>query len=259
MKTYRYKFLREGLKSENGNTKWTLGEWKKFKGKLKMCKKGFHCSVEPSDAFNYIKGEYLALVEVKGNSIVAKDKEVWSEMRIVKKCRWTKEDNLRFAVYCAEQVLDIYEEKHPTDKRPRRAIQAAKRYLKSPTKKNADAAYAAYVRAIAAAQDADTAGYVAYTADYANYAVHASDYTAYAARASAYAAAQDADTAGYVAYVAAYVARAADVDYATRMAYATHTATRASYYATYTSNYAGMTKKIQTYFRKIAKEKLKLK
>ena len=67
-----------------------------------------------------------------------------------------------YGVYAAEQVIDIFEKKYPDDDRPRKAIEAAKKCIKSPTKKNknaaADAAYAAYA---AAADDA------AYAAAYA--------------------------------------------------------------------------------------------
>ena len=75
-----------------------------------------------------------------------------------------KEDNIRYAIYSAEQVLDIFEKKYPGDKRPRKAIEAAKKYLKNPTEKNknsaADAANAAYT----AANAAYTAANAAYTA-----------------------------------------------------------------------------------------------
>lgn len=131
MKTRKlYKFLRTGMKSENGGTKWRLNKWNKFDGELEMCHAGFHCSVEPYDAFSFVQGEILAEVEVKGESIKEKDKEVWSEMRVVKVYKWTKKDSVRLAIYAAELVLKIYEDRYPNDKRPREAIEAAKRYLK---------------------------------------------------------------------------------------------------------------------------------
>ena len=54
-----------------------------------------------------------------------------------------KKQRIEWAIYAAELVIDIYEKQYPGDKRPREAIRAAKKYLKSPTKKNKDAAYAA--------------------------------------------------------------------------------------------------------------------
>jgi hypothetical protein len=66
----------------------------------------------------------------------------------------------QYAIFAAEQVIDIFEKKYPNDKRPREAIEAAKRVLKSPTAANKEKARAA---AAAAAADADAA-YAAYAA-----------------------------------------------------------------------------------------------
>jgi hypothetical protein len=103
----------------------------------------------------------------------------------------------RYAIYAAEQVIDIVEKEYPEDKRPREAIQAVKRYLKNPSKENkekcevVDAAswatakvatinnvatwYASWV-AIAAAWTvnmADVASRVKYTANAAIWAANA--------------------------------------------------------------------------------------
>lgn len=63
-------------------------------------------------------------------------------------------DKVKFAVYCAERVIDIYESKYECNK-ARLAIDAAKLFIKSPTEENKqkckDAAYAAYAAAYAAA------------------------------------------------------------------------------------------------------------
>jgi hypothetical protein len=79
----------------------------------------------------------------------------------------------------AERVLHIYENKYPTDDRPRKAIEAAR---------SGDAAAAAY----AAADAAYAAAYAAYAAAYA----------ADAAADAAYAAAYAADAAANAAYAA---------------------------------------------------------
>ena len=125
-----YKFLREGLKSDNGNEVWKIGKWKKHRGKLEMCKSGFHCSKRIYQAFSYIQGEILAEVEVRGKSIKREDKEVWSEMRIVRAWKWQKKDSVSLAIYCAELCLKNFEKVYPKDKRPRKAIEAAKLWLK---------------------------------------------------------------------------------------------------------------------------------
>ena len=52
-----------------------------------------------------------------------------------------------YAVYAAELVLPIYEEKYPDDKRPRKAIEAAKRCIDNPSKKNKEVAEAARLAA----------------------------------------------------------------------------------------------------------------
>jgi len=120
----------------------------------------------------------------------------------------SKMQKVQYAVFAAEQVIDIYEKKYPDDERPRKAIKAAKDYLKSPSKKTKAAAdAAACVAADVAAADAaacaaaDTAAYVADAA-----ACVAAAYAA--ACAAADTAAYVADAAYAVAYAAACVAAA---------------------------------------------------
>ena len=96
---------------------------------------------------------------------------------------------LSYAIFAAEQVIEIYEKRYPGNKKPRQAIEAAKAVLKNDTPKNRDAAYAA-------ADAADAYAYAAYAA-----AADAADAYAYAAYAAAYAA-----------YAAAYAADAAAAD-----------------------------------------------
>ena len=143
MTEIRYKFLRTGLRSDSGRIAWKKGEWKKHNGVLKMCQSGFHCSKTRYQAFSYIQGEILAKVEVKGKSIIQDDKEVWSEMRIVKTWRWTKRDSVALAIYSASLALPNYEREYPDDKRPRNAINAARKWLKTGSKKGLLAARSA--------------------------------------------------------------------------------------------------------------------
>jgi len=99
-----------------------------------------------------------------------------------------------YAVFAAEQVIAIYEKKHPDDKRPRLAIEAAKKCIENPSEENkkaaaADAAYAAAAAdAYAYAADAAAAAAAAYAA-----ADAAGDAYAAAAYAAAAYAAADAD------------------------------------------------------------------
>jgi len=116
------------------------------------------------------------------NRLVSKNPE-WGSWLI---CRlMNKKQAVQYAIFAAEQVIDIYEGKYPNDKRPRNAIEAAKAYLKHPcakTKADAEAA----VEAV----DAEAACAAAYTA-YAEAAdaACAAAYTAYAEAADAACAA----------------------------------------------------------------------
>lgn len=154
MKTLKYKFLRTGLKSENGEDRdWKIGKWRK-ESDIKICNSGFHCSDTPLQAFGYVRGEILAQVECKGESIIENDKSCWSEMKIVKAWHWTKEDSVALAIFAAEQVIDIYEKQYPNDDRPRKAIESAKAYLKDPSEKNKEASAVAWAAAWAATEAA---------------------------------------------------------------------------------------------------------
>ena len=151
---YRWKFLKEGMKSNSGNVQWKKRVWKHFNGTLEMCEAGFHCSKTIYQAFSYVQGEILAQVEVKGKSIVRNDKEVWESMRVVKTWKWQKKDSVAFAIYSANLVIGIYEKQYPNDNRPRKAIEAAKKWLKNPTEENRSAAESVAESAVWAAESA---------------------------------------------------------------------------------------------------------
>ena len=65
---------------------------------------------------------------------------------------------LAYAIYAAEQVIDIYEKKYPDKKKPREAINAARKVLENDSEENRKAAAAAASDAYAAA------AYAAYAA-----------------------------------------------------------------------------------------------
>lgn len=69
----------------------------------------------------------------------------------------------QYAIFSAESVLDIYEKRYPVDKRPRKAILAAKEYLADPSESNREklktARSAAYEAAVNAAYAYDAAFY----------------------------------------------------------------------------------------------------
>ena len=120
-----------------------------------------------------------------------------------------RENKIKYAIFAAEQVIDVYEKSFPNDNRPRNAVDAAREYLNNPTPARARAAAAAYAAAYAAparARAAAAAAYAAaYAADAAAYAADDADAAAYAAAAAAYAA--------YAAAAAAYAAAYAEMEH----------------------------------------------
>ena len=101
------------------------------------------------------------------NALIADDKHDDANWLIVR-CM-TKDQYVRYAIFAAEQVIDIFKKKYPEDNRPRTAIEKAKEYLQSKTKIGAaDDAYVAYVAAYAADAAADDADAAADDADAAH-------------------------------------------------------------------------------------------
>jgi len=190
-----YKTLLDGLKSTNGNCKWEVGKWKKVRGEVKLCNKGFHCSELILDAMSYVSPGVVAEVEVRGKSDIQEDKQAWSEMRLVKTWEWTKEDSVALAIYSAELVIKNFEKEFPDDKRPREAIKAAKKWLKNPTEENRSAAESAAWSARSAAWSAARSA--------ARSAAWSAGSAAGAARSAAWAARSAGSAAGSAARSAA--------------------------------------------------------
>lgn len=173
--TTRWKFLdlQDGkIRSRSGDKTWTIGKWSRARGEIEPCSNGFHCSPTIREAFGYVPGSVLAEVEVRGTSADHGDKSAHRDMRILRAWKFTKEDSVALAIFAAEQVVEIYEERYPGDLRPRKAIEAAKAYLENPTDATdaADAAYAAadaaaYTARAAARAAAEAAAEAAYAAD----------------------------------------------------------------------------------------------
>ncbi len=212
----RYKFLLTGMKSKSGHHFWKINEWYHVDS-IEICEKGFHCSKLIVDAQQYVPGEILALVEVKGEKVEQYDKECWSDMRVIKAYKWEQKDSVEEAIFCAELVLHIYEEKYPEDKRPINAIEAAKTWLKDTSEESRltavtmslHASHAAYDAAHTAAAAAAAAAAADAAAAAANAANAASAFTASTASTAASAAASAAAYAAYAAAYAAYTASSA--------------------------------------------------
>jgi hypothetical protein len=164
-------------------------EWLKEK---RACKEGFDWWKKHAEA-NVKK---LALRLVKENHF---DWANWMLTRI-----FDKTQNIKYAIFAAEQVVGIYEKDYPKDDRPRKAIEATKDYLK---KSNAKAAANAAANAAADAADAaadaavaNAANPAAYAADAAANAANVANVAADAADAAAKAA-NAANAADYAAEI----------------------------------------------------------
>ena len=121
---------------------------------------------------------------------------------------------IKWAVWSAEQVINIFEENYPGDDRPGAAINAAKSYLKNPSAANAANAAKAADYANAAAADAAGADAATNATNAAPNAAYAAANAANAAYAAAYANAPSANAANAAANAAngggaAYAARKA--------------------------------------------------
>ena len=116
-------------------------------------------------------------------ALVADNLWDWANWTIVR--LMSREQYLSYAIFTAEQVIDIFEARYPDDKRPRQAIEAARVCLQNDTQKNRKAASAAASDANAAASDAYAAASAAYAAAYA--AAYTAAYAAAAAASAAYA------------------------------------------------------------------------
>ena len=79
------------------------------------------------------------------------------------------DNKIRYAIFAAEQVLELFENATPGDLRPRKAIEAAKEYLKTKTAAAGYVAGAAGDAAGAAARAALAAGDAAWAAGDAAY------------------------------------------------------------------------------------------
>ena len=131
-------------------------------------------------------------------NITAEHRLDWANWVI---CRvFDKPNKVRYAIFAAEQVIYLFENKYPDDKRPRKAIDAAKAWLDNPSATYADSASsAAFAASAASASSAASAAYAvsaAYAASAASaasatYAVSAAseDSAAYAASAASAASA----------------------------------------------------------------------
>ena len=72
-----YKFIREDMKSKEGNCIWKLGEWK-HKDEIKLCEKGLHACRTPLQSLEYVYGDKWFIVEAKGKIEEKELNTAWS-------------------------------------------------------------------------------------------------------------------------------------------------------------------------------------
>ena len=223
-----YKLTEQNLTTYNNSMNWEINKTNKS-NKIKKCKDPQLCTDQVIHAYtnknlalllNPIHAHIVdpILFECEGEVVVSSwDKCGTFELTPLKRLqypRWYRDEGTRkdvqvlFAIYCAESVLSVYEEKYTDDSRPRKAIEAARNWLEFKT--DDAAANAAYY---AAAADADAAD-AAYAAAYAVNAAKAAANAAYYAAADAYAAAAAAHAARAAARAAAHAAHANAACYA---------------------------------------------
>ena len=160
--------------------------------KLEACEEGYVLFEEEHG------NSLVDIITLTENEIKRGDEERLTYMNwLIVRCMH-KEQYLQYAVFAAKKVLHLFENEHPDNKVPRKAIEAAEKCLKNPRGKDA-AHYVAKAMAKAAYLVADSA--------YTQYAVNDVAYAAYAAYAAANAAANK-DYSAYSAYAAHYAAKA---------------------------------------------------
>lgn len=175
--------------------KWRVGKWRTTRMPIAPCGRGFHASETPIDALWHVRGEILAIVDVRGDSILfSPTQQVWSQMIVRKAYCWTKRDGAELAIFATESVLNTFASRYPADSGPRKAVEAAKACLAHPRGAFATAAMAdAYAAYDAADYQDAVAANIAWAAIHTVSAACADDaYAAHAACAAyGYAAAVD--------------------------------------------------------------------
>ena len=78
------------------------------------------------------KNDLIGLEDIQFiKELMTANKLNWANWLIVRVMNYNQ--YVAYAIFAAEQVIDLYEKKYPEDKRPRQAIEAARRCLNSPS------------------------------------------------------------------------------------------------------------------------------
>ena len=139
------------LPVENPDGTWTPGEWMpEIQGDLEFCANGYHLT-DTEHLLDWLNASVYE-AEPSKEMLEGNDKIVCRSVRLLRKMHWSDRIARLFACDCAERVLPIYEKDYPKDKRPRQAIEVARRYAEG--KASDSELAAAWTAARAAAWDA---------------------------------------------------------------------------------------------------------
>jgi hypothetical protein len=136
--TRYFKILVNGCSCHGGSATWSLphddlpSDWMPeiAQSDLEMCECGYHV-VEIKDLLGWLKEDcQIFEVEIGVSHIDGDDKICCGKVRLLRQMAWSDSIARLFAADCAEHVLHLYEEKYPDEKRPRRAIEMARKFAR---------------------------------------------------------------------------------------------------------------------------------
>ena len=216
--TRYYKWMADGKPIYAAGSYAPPGEWQpRIEGELTACRRGYH--ILTWEQVPYWCGTELIEVEAQDVEIERDDKCVCRTWREVKRYRWSRDDMVAYAQWCASRAKKYAALASRTDATD--ATFAARSAAIYTTRAVADAAYAAYTARDTDATDATNAAraaaiyttraayaaadaYIAYAADVAD--------AADAAHAAVYAVRSTRDAAGYARDAAGYARVAAGME-----------------------------------------------
>ena len=149
-----YKWLTPDRTTTYQGVKWPkrVGVWTPNEPPA-LCASGWHLATFEGIGTHASDNAVLWIAEGRGENDKQNDKIAFTSARLVSEVgTLTQAIAVQWSIECAKRTLKHYEARYPTDKRARQAIQAAAKWMKNPTEKNASAASAAYSAAAGAAE-----------------------------------------------------------------------------------------------------------
>lgn len=128
-----FKWLREGRLGPHDDVKWPeVGEWIEAIGPIVDHKGGIRLCRE-RDLVHWLSAElYEAEADGERGDVedeIGRGNVIAQKVRLLRQVTtWNDKTARLFAYDCAEHVLPLFEKEYPDDKRPRQAIEVARRY-----------------------------------------------------------------------------------------------------------------------------------